>query len=324
MNSCCLCVMSSCHVFFHDHYGAEVRSVCLADGVGCVRPGWRLMEGRGWAQWRVKEDINGAAVGRWIALTQQPNEAWESACDEVLCVWTYSSEVWSKGCWSTNLPCHLLLALDVVFLFLNFPSPLSSLAISPPVTASILFLIQLTSLYYSLSSACVRLRFPPNYPCFPIHCSLTHLHSLRPPSLSLLPLFLLQPYESPDLQTRLSEAEESAQETQEELENERPTQKETALKLTQVSLHHRVVEMHKPIWNKPQSHTEISLHIEVDRRIPNEVSGIWQRMVLKFQWHQKEKEGASGGWEFVNICVTAPKTCILKRAHTNSEQALSK
>uniref|UniRef100_A0A8D3CKC7 DUF4482 domain-containing protein n=1 Tax=Scophthalmus maximus TaxID=52904 RepID=A0A8D3CKC7_SCOMX len=48
-----------------------------------------------------------------------------------------------------------------------------------------------------------------------------------------------KPYESPDLQTRLSEAEESAQETQEELENERPTQKETALKLTQLQEGHQ-------------------------------------------------------------------------------------
>uniref|UniRef100_A0A8D3CUT2 Suppressor of glucose, autophagy associated 1 n=1 Tax=Scophthalmus maximus TaxID=52904 RepID=A0A8D3CUT2_SCOMX len=158
---------------------------------------------------------------------------------------TFLDEIMVLQCWITNLPCHLLLALDVVFLFLNFPPPLSSLAVSPPVTASILFLIRLTTLYYSLSSACVRLRFPPDYPCFPIHCSLTHLHSLRPPSLSLLPLFLLQPYESPDLQTRLSEAEESAQETQEELENERPTQKETALKLTQVMFLSQLQEGHQ-------------------------------------------------------------------------------
>lgn len=59
------------------HIGIDFRISFWAIGGQWAWPGWRMIEGG--AQWRVKEDISGTVLGRWIALTQLPNGAWESA-----------------------------------------------------------------------------------------------------------------------------------------------------------------------------------------------------------------------------------------------------
>lgn len=187
------------------------------------RPGWRVMEGGGWAHWRVKEDITGTEVGRWIALTQQPNEACVECMRWGSCVFTDSrvlqlrcdlKGVGAQNSHSACLPTSPFIAASILFLIHSF----------------ILFLIFLFPMYRCFFIHC----FVPSFFFSPSTPTLFFLHS----SLPHLPYSLLQPVPSNDLLARLSDAEESALGPQEELDKETHAQRETSLKLTQVSLQH--------------------------------------------------------------------------------------
>lgn len=164
----------------------------------------------------MKEDINGTEAGRWIALTQQPNEALggkagRSACDETggcACVCTDSS-VLPPRCELKGVgaqTCHVVLLT--------------------PCSHSVFFFIYITPCTFIIAPIPV---------CFLIsfHCS----QFARNSSLLCILHSLLQTILSSDLQANVSDGEESAAGPQEDLDKEMHAQRETALRLAEVSLH---------------------------------------------------------------------------------------